>query len=70
MPRLFGRLWRSGGRRAELTEGGADDGEDGEDASRAEVSEGREELGRRLEAARQRLRQTIPPPGEPEDPQT
>jgi hypothetical protein len=67
MPRLFGRLWRSGGRRADLPEGGS--AED-EAASRTGGADAREELGRRLEAARQRLRQTISPPEDPDPPQT
>lgn len=61
MPRLFGRLWRSGGRRAETAE---------EAARVVEDPEVREEIGQRIEAARERLRQSIPPPEDGEDPQT
>jgi hypothetical protein len=66
VPRLFGRLWRSGGRRAELAEAGSPEREP--TAQAAEPHTGREELGRRLEQARQRLRQTIPPPEDPNEP--
>lgn len=60
MPRLFGRLWRSGGRRADVAE----------EPSPVSEDPGREEIARRIEVARERLRQEIPPPEDPDDPQT
>jgi hypothetical protein len=63
VPRRFGRLWRSGARRAEV-------GEAPDQEFRAQE---KLEIGRRIEEARRRLREAIPPPqdqGQPEDPQT
>jgi hypothetical protein len=61
VPRLFGRLWRSGGRRAEVAE---------EVSETADAPEEQGEIERRIEAARERLRQTIPSPEDPDEPQT
>ena len=68
MPRL-GRLWRSGGRRAQVT--ASAEAASAEDAPRTEAPDDGE-IGRRLEEARERLRQTIPPPQDahPDEPQT
>lgn len=59
MPRRLGRLWRSGGRRAKVTDApttepeapGADPEPEGEQI----------DIGGRIEEARRRLRDTIPP---------
>jgi hypothetical protein len=59
VPRLFGRLWRSGGRRAQVPA-------EPEPEAVPEDSDDPEEIERRIEAARQRLRETIPPPEDPE----
>jgi hypothetical protein len=64
VPRRFGRLWRSGARRAEVGELPDREFRAGQDKL---------EIGRRIEEARRRLRETIPPPqgqSRPQDPQT
>jgi hypothetical protein len=64
VPRLFGRLWRSGARRAEVAE-------PTEETARARTEA--LDVYRRIEEARRRLREKIPPAQDtspPEDPQT
>ncbi|HTX30446.1 MAG TPA: hypothetical protein VMD09_03625 [Solirubrobacteraceae bacterium] len=65
MPRL-GRLWRSGGRRAQVAEASTEEAEASEQPSDAAAPGPTppEDIGQRLEEARRRLRQTIPPPEE------
>jgi hypothetical protein len=58
VPRL-GRLWRSGGRRAQVPEPRGAGAETR--AAGAEAGDGGD-IGQRLEEAQRRLRQTIPPP--------
>jgi hypothetical protein len=55
VPRILGRLWRSGARRTPAAD----------EARTDDVGAEGVEVGRRLEEARQRLREAIPPP--PED---
>jgi hypothetical protein len=65
MPRL-GRLWRSGARRAQVT--GAPEPRASEGDS--EPDDERVDIGRRIEEARRRLREAIPPQEDPDRPQT
>jgi hypothetical protein len=60
VPRLFGRLWRTGARHSEVGARPVDAAQPA-DVRPAEAAEERHEFGRRIEAARQRLRETIPP---------
>jgi hypothetical protein len=62
VPRRLGRLWRSGARRAQVTEAPSPELEAPSAGPEIpEASDERGDIGRRIEEARRRLRETIPP---------
>ena len=61
MPRRLGRLWRSGARRAQVSEAPSPESEAPDDPEGPAGERERGDIARRIEEARRRLRETIPP---------